>query len=467
MANPLSNIELPVQLLFSFGLGHAAGPALEPYAQSLANEAWASHAVLPPPGVLLAEGVAQGQVSHDDAYSWAKQQGWDTAQMDAMVSIANVGPGAAYAFELWRRGLIDKGGFDTALKRLGLEDRWVSGMEGLHDVLLSSAELAMAQQQGFVSLDRSNSEASLQGVTNERQQIRFQMAGLPPGVETALQMWRRGIIDQGTFDQIVREGHTKTKYTGALEQLKRQLLSPATAVRAHLKGHIGADEMHSRGQDFGYTPDDMDLWYQSEGRPATTHQIHIGYARGADVQGKSERQAVDDAVAQSDIRPEYADVLWAQRYTYPSAFVLRSLAQSGVLGGEQAVEAILLEMGWKPDLAQKVAAAWTSGGGGTTGDTHVAKAQTQLWSALHSSYVKDRTDDTTATTVLGTLGVAAGSIPSVLELWQAEREIIRGGLSAAQIKKAYQETAFTQAEAVARLVDLGWSVADATTYLPL
>ena len=100
-----------------------------------------------------------------------------------------------------------------------------------------------------------------------------------------------------------------------------------------------------------------------------------------------------------------------------------------------------------------------------TADKHVAKAENSLWTALHSSYVKDRTDDATATATLGTLGVASAAIPQVLTLWQAERALARAGLSAAQIKKAYSEATFTQPEAVARLVELGWSTADATVYL--
>jgi hypothetical protein len=104
-------------------------------------------------------------------------------------------------------------------------------------------------------------------------------------------------------------------------------------------------------------------------------------------------------------------------------------------------------------------------GGGTSADPHVTKAQNQLWTATHSSYVKDRSTDAEAQSTLGTLGVAATAIPAVLRLWQAERALVRAGLTAAQIKKAYSEATFTQPEAVARLVELGWSAADAGVYL--
>jgi hypothetical protein len=79
--------------------------------------------------------------------------------------------------------------------------------------------------------------------------------------------------------------------------------------------------------------------------------------------------------------------------------------------------------------------------------------------------VKDRTDDALAETTLATIGVPSSARAEVLTLWQAERDLQRAGLSAAQIKKAFGEATFTQDEAVARLVELGWSAADAGVYL--
>jgi hypothetical protein len=89
--------------------------------------------------------------------------------------------------------------------------------------------------------------------------------------------------------------------------------------------------------------------------------------------------------------------------------------------------------------------------------------------------VAEETDDATATTTLGTLGVAAGAIPEVLALWQAERALIRKQLTPAQVKKAYRGavvnpdtgTAWTRDDAMAALLDRGYSSSDATTFLEL
>src|SRR5207248_2244365 len=181
-----------------------------------------------------------------------------------------------------------------------------------------------------------------------------------------------------------------------------------------------------------------------------------------------------NAIQESNIRPEWASIHFHSRCAYPSAFVLRSLAQARDLGGQQAVEQVLLEIGWKPSFAQQVSTAWTTGSTGSSGaDPHVSKAQTQVWTATHKAYVDWLISDATATTALETAGVAAATVPGILALWRAERNLIRASLSASQIKKAWFEQIpdpalgrpWTEAEAVTRLQELGYTAGDARLLL--
>src|SRR3954449_2851211 len=103
--------------------GRAASRTLDPLLQEVANQTWAQYPHVPPDAYVLAEGVAQGQVSHDAAYTWAKEQGLDRSQMDALVNIANSGPGVSAAYEAWRRGFLTEDEFNVALRRTGLEPR--------------------------------------------------------------------------------------------------------------------------------------------------------------------------------------------------------------------------------------------------------------------------------------------------------------------------------------------------------
>lgn len=473
MAGLFGNIALSEQLVLSYIIGIAGAPAVEPYVRSLVNIAWETHPVFPPTIYTTVRGVAEGKVTESKARTWAHQQGFSDDVFDELLAGSLAGADFGNLMSGWRRGLIGQTGFETGLTRLGIEQQWWPMLEGLKRTHLSPAEAANARQQQFITDVEQRDTAALYGIEPQDADVQFELAGLPPGVETGLEMWRRGIIDQATFDRIIAEGHTKTKYTGDLEQLRDRVLNASVYVRAYLKGHIDRPTMHTGGALTGYTAPDLDLWELTEGRPATAHEIHIGYARGATLPGAAnELDAIAIAVKESDIRPEYTEIIQAGRWSYPSPFVLRGLAQSGDLGDTAAVDQILLEIGWKPDLAAKVAAAWT-GGATATSDPHEAKAQTQLWNTTHKSYIAEEIDDATATAALEGAGVTAAAVPAILALWKQERALIRKQLSPTQIRKALNlgvtnpatGAPWTQQDAINALLARGYDLADATVFL--
>jgi len=473
--NPFGAITLPTQLFLSFALGHAASPAIEPFAASIENEAWAAHTVKPPTIYTFAPMDARGKLVGYPVNDWAHFQGFSDNVLAALKDGSLVGPDLADLFEMWRRGEIGQTEFETGMTTLGVQPAWFGHLESLKRVHLSPAEAANARQQQFITQGEQEAIAALYGITTDDADIQFELAGLPPGVETGLQMWRRGIIGKAEFDQIVAEGHTKTKYTADLEALKNQVLSASTYVRAHLKGHATQQEMYDGGALTGYRPADLDLMYLSEGRPATAHQIHIGYARGAELgAGISEQEAIATSVKQSDIRPEYTDLIYAGRDTYPSLFQITRLVTGGTISADTGAT-WAHKAGLAAEVVTALHASWAGTGGATAADTHVAKAQTQLWTTTHRGYLTSKITDQEATAALTKAGVASGSIPAVLSTWQAERDLDRKTLSAAQVKKAWVENvenpdtgaAWTRDEALAYLIELGYSPSDAATFLEL
>jgi hypothetical protein len=253
------------------------------------------------------------------------------------------------------------------------------------------------------------------------------------------------------------------------------ILSAAEYATLHLKGWISEQAMNDGGALSGYTPEQMHQLFLARGRPATTHQVHIGYARGGILPGAtSERDAFQTAVENSDIRPEYGDLLWAGRYTLPSAFVMRALTQTGVWSETKAADR-LRQAGWIPEDADEAAKAWAGGTSTAGADAHTAKAQTQLWTTTHRSYISAESDDATATAALEAAGVDTATVPSVLALWAQERELVRKQLTPAQIKKAYKDAAvnaetglaWTRDEALAALISRGYASTDADSFLTI
>jgi hypothetical protein len=456
-----------------YALGTAVGGTLQPGVQDLANLAWQAHPTLPVDAVQLAMGVAQGQVDRQWAQGEALLTGINGDRFARLVHMFDTGPGVAQAFSLWRRGEIDEAGFRRAAKREGLEQEWINALVGLKRVLLTPDEAANARQQQFIGEARQKDIAAHHGITDGDAEIQFLLAGLPPGVERALQMARRGIIDRTVFGQIVAEGHEKTKYTDEEWALLHEVVPASTYAELHLRGWIDQAEMNAGGALTGYRPEDMQRLFHARGRPATTHQAFIGVRRGGSYDGPT--AGIPDyfqkAVRQSNIRDEWLNILWAQRHSYPSAFVLRGLTQNGDLTQAEAHD-VLLKVGWEPELATKVSARW-AGGAGTEVDPHIGRAETQLWTTTHSSYINNEIDDAAAQAALTMLGVTGAAQTRVLNLWRRERSLIRRQLTPTQIRTAFRKAVinpetgvpWTRDDAVVRLEEMGYDSADVNTFL--
>lgn len=451
--------------LFGYALGVAAGPSLQPFVQNLANEAWRLNSVLPPDAALLAEGVSHGQVDRGWAVARANEQGISTDAFDRLVAIADTGPGVASAFTLWRRGVIGEAAFRRALKREGLEAEWIDALAELHDVLLSPAELANAVVQGHREFGPAAADAVRQGVSGADFQTLVDNTGLPPGPETGLVMLRRGILSEGEFDQLVREGHTKTKYIDPLLALREQILTATQWVNAWLRGHATEAQAKAGGAAQGYSAEQMELLYQSAGRPATTRQVHIGYARGGVLPGAAdEREAFSRSVKQSNLRPEYEDILWEGRFTYPSAFVIRSLAQAGTFS-EAETRTILIESGWKPEWADLAAADWSGGETGPVTDKWVTSARSRAFTIAWGDFLDPDADEGNFRATMTAIGIAGAAQNTIVTLATAARSHSRRELTQAQVLKLYRRVIWTRDQAQAWLEDAGMTAEDASALL--
>jgi hypothetical protein len=303
------------------------------------------------------------------------------------------------------------------------------------------------------------------GVPEDRARVLAQLVGLPPGVMELLDMWNRGVITETAVEHGIREGHTKTKWTSALKELRHHLLSPTDVAGLRLRGWIDKAEADRLGLLRGASSQTMEYLYLNRGRPATAHQIHVGFARGGrhPTIGNDEKETIRAAVAQSDIRPEWFDLLWAQRYTMPSAFVLRALTQDGTFTEGQA-ENVLLESGWRPDLAKAAATKWAGSGAGPS-TKWADRARGYIFTAAHGDYLDGNADEPDARAMLAAVGAVGAEQDSIISLWNLERARTRKDLTQAQILKLFRKNIWPQAQAHAALVDLGMDAGDADDLL--
>jgi len=451
--------------IIGYALGTAAGPALEPYVQDLANAGWTANPVRPLPPEILAEIDAHGLSPAFDARSWAHRTGTGDEAYDALVESLKTAPDMATLLELRRREFIDEGAFTRGLHKARLEDRFIAAIRRLVVRLLSPAELANARQQEFIDDARLHEEGAQWGYSPERMDLLYKMAGLPPGPMDGLTLLRRGFITEDEYRQLVAEGHTKTKYTDAILALRERIISAPEAAGLRLRGWLTRAQAEEIGALNGFDAAQMELLYLNRGRPATVRQVHIGYARGGSLpQAANEREAVEKAVAQSNIRTEYTDLLWAQRYTYPSAFVIRGLAQRGTFDRD-TTERILVESGWPPSYATLAADDWTAPTSAGPATKWADRARTRVFTEAWNDFIDGNSDEGALRALLAAVGAPAGEQDTIVALAETTRDLQRRDLTQAQILKLYKRNVWPLERAQAALEDLGMTAEDAADLL--
>lgn len=484
------------ELLAAAAIGAAASAALEPAFEVPRQDAWSNNRNRIFDAQVVARLVAQGGIDLGSGQEEAHREGFSDDKFDQLVYLAQTVPGVPEALTLWRRGLIGDDLFTHVIVKAGLDQRYAAPLQALKTAeIVGIGDLAYGVVRGILpapswvpvapptsgtSVPRFPqvpidpvAEAAKLGFDEAQFQIMVGRSGLSLAPGLAATAFFRGLINAEDYLLAIAEGDLRTEWAQTLQDASRQVPTAGEFVEGWLRGWVTQKQAEDGAALHGMSPTHTDLLYKIKGRPVTFHEITTGLARGGVYPSTYDDipEPYRKAIQEADIRPEWASIHHANRYLYPSAFVLRALAQAGDLGDQAAVEQILLEIGWKPSFATQVSTAWLGGTG--VADKHVAKAQTSLWTTTHRSYIAEEIDDATATAALQAAGVSAASIPAVLALWQEERSLIRKQLTPTQIRKAVSGAvinpatgvAWTHADALAALLARGYSQADAEVFL--
>ena len=443
------------------GVGTAAAAAIDPLIEPGRQQAWqnAANRVLDPD--LYARLVAQGgielgvesDIKPGTAYDYAQRNGVSPSQLRGLVYLAQRAPDLALTLELWRRGKFGTptdpaavAYVDHALAKAQIEPRYWTPLKDLFYDRLSPPVLALAIVRGIVkdpgflpvqpptgvgkvpafpvsSID-ALTEALAGGFDAERLFVETAIAGRPPGPELMARAAFRQIIDLVDYERAISEGDVRNEWREAIFEVSREILTANQYAELELRGFLNDVQRQAKTDQHGMSAEDSQLLVDLLGRSIAVHGVTTGLARGGKYPGSYANvpEPYKSAIQRSNIREEWAELAYANRYTYPSAFVLRALAQAGELGDTAAVQQVLLDIGWPPNLAATVAASWTAN---TTAakDPYIGKAETQLWTATHKAYKDGAIDAVQAENLLGLLIDVPGDVQQVLYLWDAEKTL--------------------------------------------
>ncbi len=483
----------------AYGIGGALQEPLRPALQALANETWQAATVLGVSKPLAAGTAAEVAAEHvalkATMATEASYSGYDADRFDNLYGLSLTAPGLGTLLELLRRTQTHPVDFPHGLRKGKLETEWDAALTALRDLPLGPDVIAVAIQRGVMdapfalpytpptatgniaaypasALDAAR-EAEWSGETVERLRIRTALAGLPLALDQAARGYFRNVLKIEDYDRAVLEGNTRGEWGRAALDVARQIPTAHDGIEGRLRGWFGDPEMYAQTARHGMSKADTDLLFKVTGRPLSFHQVFIGERRGGKYDGPLD--VIDPhflkSLQESNMRPEWYNLAWAQRYTYPSAFVLRALTQGHDISQVES-ENILLYEGWEPTLAAKVSTKWY-GGVGAKADPHLAKAQTKAWTEAQSSYIAEESTSADVQPIFTLLAVDPTAQPEILATWDAIRALVRKQLSPKEIQKAVgggivnpaTGVAWTMQDGIDALLARGYDLADATVLL--
>jgi hypothetical protein len=502
VAIPLEQLLIQVvEQAIGYGVGGAITPAIEVAAQPISNRLWEADPSRPLDPATAALVAATGRSDPAWAAREAARNGTGPDAFAALRKAALQAPALGELLELLRRGEIQAGDVETALERLGIEPDWRRRLLVLRRIHLSPADAAMARQQGFIQVPEHHAIAALGGIEPADADLQYELSGLPYGIGEALELLRRDEIDDNRFRQVVREGHTKTKYTDDLLKLRYTPLSAAVAAELLIRERIGRDEALKIARENGMREKDFLDWSHGLGRPPGIMEALTLVNRGV-----MDKGGFHEVVARSDVRTEYVDQLFELRHRYPSLFQLRALIANGSITDDYAHDILKLQ-GYPAKLIDGIIHA--AHGAKTT---HHKTVSLSVIEQLYESGLESREWFTGELERLGYDEADRADLINVLEvkrlvgevthalamlrsrytgwkigrdvvvaelielladdrartrligLWDMEREANRPVLTKAEIGQALRVGRFAVDEAVQRWVDIGLSRDDAVTH---
>ncbi len=320
-------------------------------------------------------------------------------------------------------------------------------------------------------------------------------SGLAMAPGMAAQANFRKIITDNDYLLTIARGDLFPAYADAVREVSRQILTAGEYSEAELRGYSTTTERLANTAKHGMSQADSDLLHLIQGRPIAVHQVTTGLARGGKHGGlyTDVPEPFQDAIRQSNIKEPWAGLDYANRYSYPSAFVIRALATAGELTPGD-VNGVLLAIGWPPDLAVKVVRTWT--GAKLTGptpetvaeavdawggaaaqtaaiDANVKKAHTKAWTEAQTSYIAQESTAADVQPIFTLLGLDPQAQTDTLAAWDAIRALVRKQLTPTEIRKALGDgltnpatgVAWTTPDATAALLARGYDAADAQVFL--
>lgn len=363
----------------------------------------------------------------------------------------------------------------------------------------SPQEAALAVIKGVWPRSYATSEASLSGIDPRRFDMLVDITGEPPAIQELLFLWRRGKINTDRLVHGVQQSRVRDEWVDAIEELAYAPPSAQEAIQAAVQNHLDPAAARQVVAENGIDPAAFDWLLATAGRPPGIQEMIQLWHRGAVSQAD-----VEQAVRESDIKDKYIPAIIAAAIYVPPVRSVVAMLRAGAIDAGRARQ-LFAENGVRPQDADGYIAEATKAKSATHReltegsilaayrDRMIGRTDAQArlvaldYDAATASFLLDLADAhaadvlqrqqiaTTRSKFVGrhvTAGVASAALDSahvpadqrdqLLALWTVERDEDVRQLTPALLVKGVKANVIDLPTFHTRLVDLGYSDADAT-----
>lgn len=469
-----------------FALGVAVAPTLQPFTQSVANEAWSAFPHKPIAAGSAAEAALRGFVGDGTARGEASQTGFDGGRFDMLKRLAGEAPPLETLLALRRRGVISPGELGTGIQQLGYLDEWRGHLAALGNVLPSVTDMVrFAVREVYDPAKRSAldldaefpdafaTDAQRIGLSRETSGQYWAAHWELPSYTQGAQMMFRGEISPGQFDTLLKALDYAPVWRGPLSEIARAIPSLSDMIRFAVREVYNPPQRQALGLDADYPPeftaqarkhgmveaDARDYWAAHWRLPSAQQGYRMLW------RGEITEAQLAGLLKALDYSQVWRDRLQAIAYLVPGRIDLKRMFRFGILTRAQ-VKAGYQRLGYQPQDAEFLTQiaeheALTS----TTGSPWAQRARSSLFTAAHEDYVDGNADEAASRRILTAIGATVPEQNTVIQLWATEIAETRRDLTQAQVLKLVKADVWTEAQGQAALEDLGMTAADATALL--
>jgi len=358
--------------------------------------------------------VLRGNMTLQDGRDAAGKQGVSSDDFDILIGNTGEPPGVFDMLRMLQRGIIDRPTLIKGIRESRVRNEWIDSVIALRFNPMTTADAIEASVQGHISTQEAKDIASQNGLEPDHFDPLQQTAGEPLSLTESLTLLKRGVIDETTAKQALRESRLKNKYIDDAMHLAR-VIPPIFTIRAMVTAGTVSDQLAAK-------------WLTQEGYDQETVKAIIGAAHHTKTtkqkdltEGMLSELYQEQAISQDDFRSH--------------------LKQLGYSDSES-------------DLIIKL------------DDWKIAKSQRDIAIAhVRASYVGHKIGQSEAEHELDALHVPSSMRDKIIPEWEFERKSNVRLLTAAQVAAALKYNLFTLADSIGYLVNLGYSRDDAITLL--